>query len=145
MKAAEALVPSLSVEGTVEDDGEQVHKELEMFFIAYNLIRALVAEASVCYDGPADRISFKGTVDARRQYSRAIAQARSQKKQRQLVAALLRVIALNQVPDRPGRSEPRAVKRRPKPDPLLNQPRRKFKEIPHRNRYWKNNPRKTRG
>lgn len=124
---------------------KMVHKELEMFFIAYNLMRALVAEASACYEVPADRISFKGTVDASRQYSIAIAQARSQKKQRQLVAALLRVIALNQVPDRPGRYEPRAVKRRPKPYPLLNKPRRKFKEIPHRNRYWKNNPRKTRG
>jgi hypothetical protein len=124
---------------------KMVHKELEMFLIAYNLIRALAAEASASYDVPVERISFKGTVDASRQYSIAIAQARAKKKQRALVADLLRVIALDQLPDRPGRAEPRAVKRRPKPYPLLNHPRRKFKEIPHRNRYWKNNPRKTRG
>lgn len=121
-----------------------VHKELEMFLIAYNLIRALMAQAAAIHDVPVDRISFKGTVDASRQFSIAIAQARSKKKQRELVDELLKVIALDQVPDRPGRREPRAVKRRPKPYPLLNKPRGKFKEIPHRNRYWKNNPRKTR-
>ena len=119
---------------------QMVHKELEMFLIAYNLIRALAAQASADYDVPVDRISFKGTVDASRQYSLAIAQARSKKKQRALVTDLLRVIALDLVPDRPGRREPRAVKRRPKPYALLNQPRRHFKEIPHRNRYRKSNP-----
>ena len=124
---------------------KMVHKELEMFLIAYNLIRALAVQASADYDVPVDRISFKGTVDASRQYSLAIAQARSKKKQRALVADLLRVIALDPVPDRPGRREPRAVKRRLKPYALLNQPRRQFKEIPHRSRYRKNNPRKTRG
>jgi hypothetical protein len=124
---------------------QMVHKELEMFLIAYNLIRALVAEASACYEVPVDRISFKGTVDASRQYSIAIAQARSKKKQRELVADLLRVIALDPLPDRPGRCEPRAVKRRPKPYALLNKPRCQFKDISHRSRYRKNNPRKTRG
>ncbi|MDH7504468.1 MAG: hypothetical protein QHJ82_17390, partial [Verrucomicrobiota bacterium] len=38
-----------------------------------------------------ERISFKGMVDAISQYTQAIAQARSQKKQRELVADLLRV------------------------------------------------------
>jgi len=36
-----------------------------------------------------------------------------------------------------GRREPRAVKRRPKPYPLLNKPRHQFVEIPHRNAYRK--------
>jgi len=81
-------------------------------------------------------------VDSVRQFSVAIAQAPSRKKQKQLIAQLLEIIAQDQVPDRPGRRDPRAVKRRPKPFPLLNRPRDKFKEIAHRNRYWKNNPRK---
>jgi len=123
---------------------KMLHKELEMFFIAYNLIRCLMAEASAIYEVPMERLSFKGTVDSVRQFSVAIAQARSQKKQRELVGELLRVIACDQLPERPGRREPRAVKRRPKPYPLLNKPRHQFKEIAHRNRYWKNNPRKTR-
>lgn len=122
-----------------------VHKELEMFFIAYNFIRALMSEAAALYEAPVERLSFKGTLDSARQYSISIAQARSKKHQRELVADLLAVIAEDLVPERPGRREPRARKRRPKPYPLLNKPRRRFKDIPHRNRYWKNNPRKTKG
>ena len=115
------------------------HKELEMFFIAYNLIRCLMVRASVFYNVPMERLSFKGTVDAARQFSAAIAQAHSKKKQNQLVAQLLEAIACDQVPDRPGRREPRAVKRRPKPYPLLTKPRHQFKDIPHPSRYRKNN------
>ncbi|MGD0094779.1 MAG: IS4 family transposase [Planctomycetota bacterium] len=120
-----------------------LHKELEMFFIAYNLIRCLILQAGVCNDVEVDRMSFKGTVDSVRQFSLGIAQARSKKKQSQLIVELLEVIARDQVPERPGRREPRAVKRRPKAFPLLNKPRDEFKEIFHRNRYWKNNPRKS--
>lgn len=123
---------------------KMVHKELEMFFIAYNLLRCLMAEASCRYDVGMEWLSFKGTADATRQFATAIAQARSRRRQKHLIDQLVEVIARDQLPDRPGRCEPRAVKRRPKPYPLLNRPRHKFKTIPHRNRYWKNNPRKTR-
>jgi hypothetical protein len=119
-----------------------VHKELEMFLIAYNLIRCLMSEASLRYDVAMGSLSFKGTVDAVRQFAGALAQTRSRKKQKQLMDKLLEVIADDRLPERSGRHEPRAVKRRPKPYPLLNRPRKQFKEIPHRNRYWKNHPRK---
>ena len=59
-----------------------VPKELEMFFIAYNLIRILMAQAGAIYEVPMERLSFKGTVDAVRQFSSAMAQARSSKKQK---------------------------------------------------------------
>ena len=111
-----------------------------MFFIAYNLIRCLVAEASAL---PMARLSFKGTVDSVRQFSLALAQTRSHKKQKQLIAPWLEIIAQDEMPDHKGRREPRAVKRQPKPFPLLNKPRRQFKETSHRNRHWKSNPRKT--
>jgi DDE family transposase len=124
---------------------KMVHKELEMFFIAYNLIRCLMAEASLHYQVGITCLSFKGTVDSLRQFAAAIAQARSRKTQKQLLEKLLQVIARDLLPERFGRSETRAVKRRPKPFPLLNRPRHTFKEVPHRNRYWKNNPRKSRG
>ena len=122
---------------------KMIHKELEMFFIAYNLIRCLMIQASQEYAVDVQRLSFKGTVDSVRQFSVAIAQARSGKKQKELIDRLLQIIAADLVPDRPGRREPRAVKRRPKPYPLLNKHRRQFKEIAHRNRNWKNKPRKT--
>ena len=57
--------------------------------------------------------------------------------QKQLIVELLEVIARDQVPDRPGRLEPRAVKRRPKPYERLNRRRHLMKEIPHRNHYRK--------
>lgn len=123
---------------------KMVHKELEMFFIAYNLIRCLMAQAALRYDVGMGWLSFKGTVDSVRQFATAIAQARSRKKQKRLLDKLMEVIARDRVPERFGRYEPRAVKRRPKPHPLLNRPRDCFRTIPHRNRYWKNNPRKSR-
>jgi hypothetical protein len=121
-----------------------VHKELEMFFIAYNLIRCLMAEAGLRHNVGMNWLSFKGTVDSLRQFAAAIAQARSCKKQKQLLDRLLEIMARDRLPERSGRYEPRAVKRRPKPYPVLNRPRDRFKEIPHRNRYWKTNPRKSR-
>src|SRR5260370_19212381 len=93
-----------------------------MFFIAYNLIRCLMVQAGTTNDVELDRMSFKGTVDSVRQFSLAIAQARSKKKQNQLIVELLQGIARDQVPDRPDRREPRAVKRRPTAFPLLNKP-----------------------
>ena len=116
---------------------KMLHKELEMFFIAYNLIRSLMAQAGASNDVPIERLSFKGTVDCVRQFSVAIAQARSRKKQKQLIARLLEIIAQDQVPHRPGRREPRAVKRRPKPYQLLNRPRHQMRELQHRSRYRK--------
>lgn len=117
---------------------KMLHKELEMFFIAYNLIRCLMAEAGAIYEVPMERLSFKGTVDSVRQFSVAIAQARSRRNQKQLVAQLLQIIAQDEVPDRPGRREPRAVKRRPKPYQLLNRPRHLMIELKHRGKYRKN-------
>lgn len=128
---------SMGVEVLRCQSPQMVHKEVEMFLIAYNLIRCLMAQAATIHHAPPDRLSFKGTVDAVRQFSVAIAQARSKKKRRQLLGDLLEVIARDQVPERPGRREPRAVKRRPKPYQLLNRPRRLMKELQHRGKYRK--------
>jgi hypothetical protein len=117
---------------------KMVHKELEMFFIAYNLIRLLLVQAGASYQVPVERLSFKGTVDALRQFGMAMAQARSAKKRQQLRAHLLEVIAGDPVPERPGRREPRALKRRPKPYQLLNRPRHQMQELQHRSKYRKN-------
>ena len=123
---------------------DMAEKELLAYLIAHNLIRCVIAQAVALHQVDLERVSFKGSVDALRQYSDAIAQARNRKMRRQLWEDLLLNLARDLVPNRPNRIEPRAVKRRPKPYPLLNKPRRKFKDIAHRNRYWKNNPRKTR-
>lgn len=123
---------------------DMAEKELLAYLVAHNLIRCVIAEAVTQYSVDLERISFKGTLNALRQYSAAIAQARNRKMRRQLWDDLLLNLARDLVPLRPNRQEPRAVKRRPKPYPLLNQPRRKFVEISHRSRYWKGRPRKYR-
>src|SRR6266699_2508174 len=123
---------------------KMIHQELEMFFIAYNLIRCLMLRASQQYQADIPRLSFKGTVDSTRQFAAALAQARSRKKQKALIENLLQTIAADLVPDRPNRREPRAIKRRPNPCAYLTKPRHKFKDSQHRNRYWKNKPKKTR-
>lgn len=122
---------------------EMAEKELLMFLLAHNLVRCLMAEAAGTYDVDLERISFKGSVDTVRQYSQALAQARNRQQRRRLADELLENLARDLVPDRPDRVEPRAVKRRPKPYPLLNKPRRLFKEIPHRSRYRVNAPAKA--
>ena len=123
---------------------DMAEKELLAYLVAHNLIRCLIAEAVARYPVDLERVSFKGSVDALRQYSDAIAKARNPKMRRQLWEDLLLNLTRDLVRSRPNRSEPRAIKRRPKPYPLLNQPRRRFKEIPHRNRYWKGRPRNYR-
>jgi hypothetical protein len=124
---------------------EMAQKELLAYLVAHNLIRCVMAEAAGHFDLDLERVSFKGSVDALRQYSDAMARARNNKMRTQLWADLLLNLAKDLVPQRPNRTEPRAVKRRPKAYPLLNKPRRQFVEISHRSRYWKGRPRKYRG
>ncbi len=117
---------------------EMAEKELLAYLVAYNLIRCLMAEAVALAGVEMERLSFKGSVDAVRQYSSAMHNQRGQKRRRELWSQLLATIARDQVPLRPDRNEPRAVKRRPKPYQLLTKPRHRFKEVRHRCRYRKN-------
>lgn len=116
---------------------DMAEKELLAYLVAYNLIRCLMAQAVAQAGAEMARVSFKGTVDAVRQYTAAMQSQRSQKGRSKLWDQLVDVIARDLVPLRPGRQEPRAVKRRPKAYQLLNKPRRKFKEVSHRCRYRK--------
>jgi hypothetical protein len=124
---------------------EMAEKELLAYLVAYNLVRCVMAEAITHSSVDLERVSFKGTLDALRQYSAAIAGARNQKTRRRLWEDLLLALIHDLIPNRPERREPRATKRRPKPYPLLNRPRREFVEISHRSRYWKGRRRNYRG
>ena len=123
---------------------DMAEKELLAYLVAHNLVRCVIAQAVARYSMDLERVSFKGSVDALRQYSNALVQARHRKMRRQLWEDFLINLVRDLVRYRPKRTEPRAVKRRPKPYPLLNQPRRKFVEISHRSRYWKGRTRNYR-
>jgi hypothetical protein len=124
---------------------EMAEKELLAYLVAHNLVRCLMAEAVACHQVELERVSFKGSIDALRQFSDAISRAPNRKLRSELWKDLLLSLANDLVRLRPNRTEPRAVKRRPKPFPLLNKPRRQFVEISHRSRYWKGRPRNYRG
>ena len=108
-------------------------RELYCRLITHNLIRYTMAEAAVEHSVALERISFKGTLDALRPFIEAMSRARTKKKRAQLWAALLRTLAADLVPERPGRREPRAVKRVKNKYPRLSAPRHRFKDRPKRN------------
>jgi hypothetical protein len=117
---------------------ENLEREIRMHFLVHNLVRHLMLQAARRYRIPLDRVSFAGALATARRYGEALLQARSERSRCALREELLRVLAHDLVPDRPGRREPRAVKRRPKPYPRLMRHRSKFREISHQNRYYKN-------
>jgi hypothetical protein len=112
---------------------EMARKEIYARLIAHNLIRCVMAQAATQHEVALDRISFKGSLDALRHFTYAMAQARSKAKRQDLWDLLLATLAADQVPKRPGRVEPRAVKRKKNKYQRLRSSRRKFKDRPKRN------------
>jgi Transposase DDE domain len=117
---------------------QNLEREIRMHFLVHNLVRRLMLEAARRHRVPLERVSFAGGLATARRYGEALLQARSKRKRQQLLNELFVVLAADLVPDRPGRREPRAVKRRPKPYPRLMNHRHRWLEIPHQNRYYKN-------
>jgi hypothetical protein len=117
---------------------ENLEREIRMHFLVHNLVRRLMLQAARTHRVPLERVSFAGSLAGARRYGEALLQARSKRQRQQLMEQLFGVLAADLVPDRPGRREPRAVKRRPKPYPRLMNHRRSWLEIPHQNRYYKN-------
>jgi len=112
---------------------EMVQREIYARLIAHNLIRYTMAQAASEHNVPLERLSFKGTLDALRQFTHAMCQARTKKKRHQLWAELLNTLAADLVPERPQRREPRAVKRVRNKYPRLSAPRHQFHDRPKRN------------
>lgn len=96
-----------------------VEKEIWVYLLAYNLIRLMMAEAASASGCLPRQLSFKHTV----QLWEAWCQHRTTARPQETLSALFLLIAQQVVGTRPGRIEPRAVKRRPKPYPLLTKPR----------------------
>jgi len=115
---------------------ETAQKELLVFLVAHNLLRWVIAQAAQAGEVDLERISFKGTWDAFRQWSEAVEQVRGPgrlAKQKRLWRKFLRILAADLVPERPGREEPRAVKKKSK-YPRLTKPRDRYVERRSRNK-----------
>ena len=99
---------------------QMVQKEVGAFFLAYNLIRAAMAQAAVCAKLLPRQLSFCG---AKRMINgfMDLLRGRTARGLIGMFAYLRGAIALLLLPHRPNRVEPRAVKRRPKPHRLLTE------------------------
>ena len=96
-----------------------VEKELWVYLLAYNLIRLLMAQSAFLVDMLPRQLSFKHTVQTWIAWRHCTANGYEED---QLVGLFI-LIAQQKVGNRPGRIEPRAVKRRPKSFPFLTKPR----------------------
>jgi len=113
---------------------EMVHKEIWAHLLAYNLLRTAMAVAASENGIEPREVSFKGAKQALTAFAPKIEAARPEDRPA-LIDALLAVIAYHRVGDRPGRWEPRARKRRPKPGARLTQPRA-IAKLPHNRAKW---------
>lgn len=94
-------------------------KEMWVHLLAYNLIRLLMAQAAYSQGLHPRQISFKHTVQLWTHWQLRPVRCEFEEH----LAHLLRLIAAVRVGDRPGRIEPRVLKRRPKPFNMLTEPR----------------------
>jgi len=114
---------------------EMVRKEIWAHLLAYNLLRTVMAVAAAESGIEPRQVSFKGAKQAVTAFAPKIEAAPSEERAA-LIDALLRAIAYHRVGDRPGRWEPRARKRRPKPGVRLMQPRAEAKLPQNRSKYY---------
>ena len=104
-----------------------IEKEIAVYLLAYNLVRWTIATAATLANLLPRALSFTG---AKRVLNAFVDQLRhgASNLQSALVTTVLTSIAKLKLPNRPGRIEPRAKKRRPKNLPLLTMPRHLARE-----------------
>lgn len=104
-----------------------VEKEIAVYLLAYNLVRWTMAVAATLADVLPRVLSFTGAKRLLGVFADQLRHA-SGKRISLMMSIVLGNIATLKLPYRPGRIEPRAKKRRPKPLPLLTVPRRIARE-----------------
>ncbi len=106
---------------------EMVRKEIWMHLLAYNLIRGAMVDAAEMHGKVPRRLSFKGALQTMTAFQDALRWATPIDRVA-LAREMLKAISGHEVGDRFGRVEPRANKRRPKPQRYLMEPRRQARK-----------------
>jgi hypothetical protein len=99
-----------------------IHKEIAAYLLAYNLVCALMTRAAAGTQVAPRSLSFKGALQLLLAFQVQLRFA-SPASARTMTAIMIGAISHMRLPHRPGRVEPRAIKRRPKNHPLLTIPR----------------------
>ncbi len=107
---------------------QMVRKEIHCHMIGYNLVRAAILASALKFHLCPTRLSFTGAMQAVEEFASCI-RLRSGRFTEQW-ESLLETMSELTVGHRPGRQEPRQLKRRPKQYKLMQKPR-----DPNRNRY----------
>lgn len=102
---------------------EMALKEIWVTLLAYNLIRLLMAQSAILADVQPRQLSFKHCLQLWRTWCQQLQGASEAD-----YILLFKLMAEKRVGNRAGRTEPRAVKRRPKPYPLLTKPRQEARQ-----------------
>lgn len=101
---------------------EMARKEVWAHLLAYNLVRAVMAQAARQRHRQPREVSFAGAVQTVSAF-RWLLLLLGEDKLPTAAEALLVAVATHRVGNRPGRCEPRKTKRRPKSYPRLTRPR----------------------
>lgn len=114
---------------------EMARREMAFMALAYNIIRATMVLAGKKAAIDPRRLSFSMAMAAIRQLN-AVLCGVGRISARKIIATILQALGKSPVPNRPGRSEPRAVKRRYRDYPRLRGARRQIKDRPHLSRQY---------
>jgi hypothetical protein len=108
---------------------DMIEKEIWSRLLAYNLVRQIMVHAAIKHSKTPRQLSFKTALQAIVAFrQQGILTVKDSVK----YDALLKSIAHKEFGNRPDRYEPRAIKRRPKPQKRLQKPRRYYKVIDNR-------------
>jgi hypothetical protein len=117
-----AIKSSLGMEMLRAQSPAMARKELWAHLLAYNLVRQVMAQAAQRHGRTPRQVSFYGAVQTLNAFRVGLLAAAPEALPG-VVEALLAAVVRHRVGDRPGRCEPRKVKRRWKTYGLLKKPR----------------------
>ena len=106
-----------------------VRREILAHMVAYNALRLLMLRSAHAHGAAHRRIGFKGALQVVAASARRFAGTRGRPRLRARARdGMMAAIAAQETRERPGRNEPRRVKRRPKCTRWLQRPRREHPE-----------------
>jgi Transposase DDE domain len=104
---------------------ENIAREIGAHFVAYNFTRTLVARAARLKKSKKPReISYKSAIQIINAFKTKLANATCISECKKIIFQMMTLLVKEHIPNRPGRKEPRAVKRRPKSYPRLQTSRK---------------------
>jgi hypothetical protein len=107
-------------------DPDMVRKEIGVHFLAHNIIREIMLDGGIKQKAQPTKISFKKTLQLANQVIPRMSLLNNEEKVL-LYSQLIELVVKNKVGNRPGRVEPRAIRKRKRTFPVLKNDRKTAK------------------